>query len=188
MKPCGTIAAYQRHRYWGETPCDDCRSAKRAYNRAVRDERPPLPNRKCDRCGVEYHPKGPRSRYCGRQCYVHVRDRGEYGREYRKLSDTDLDNPDTWGRYRTELGYIRLITEAGGSKSSILEHRWVVQKRIGRPLEPHENVHHLNGVRDDNRPENLELWSTSQPPGQRVEDKVAWAKEILSQYDPESLA
>ena len=37
-------------------------------------------------------------------------------------------------------------------------------------------------MRDDNRPENLELWSTSQPSGQRVEDKVAWAAELLRRY------
>jgi len=92
-------------------------------------------------------------------------------------------------RYTNSSGYVVVGVPAdypgaktNGKYGQILEHRKVMQDILGRPLLDAENVHHKNGIRSDNRPENLELWSRSQPSGQRVEDKVAWAREMLATY------
>lgn len=68
-------------------------------------------------------------------------------------------------------GYRVTKTEAGW----VMTHRLVMQSLLGRTLEPHERVHHKNGKRADNRPENLELWkikgrSKKDPAGVRASD------------------
>ncbi len=90
---------------------------------------------------------------------------------------------------RTKDGYVKIKvgdhSECRGNKGWADEHRYVMSEYLGRPLNENENVHHINGVRDDNRIENLELWSSSQPYGQRVIDKLAWAEQIIEIYRPE---
>lgn len=83
---------------------------------------------------------------------------------------------------RAEAGSVVIKKSGYAVVNGRMHHRVVMEQVIGRPLLAHENVHHRNGVRHDNRPENLELWSSMQPSGQHVTDKVRWAREVLALY------
>jgi len=90
------------------------------------------------------------------------------------------------GRRKNRVGYILVYAPDHPNALKhgyILEHRLVMSQHLGRPLRPDENVHHINGTKDDNRIENLELWTTSQPKGTRVADLLVWAKQIIERYD-----
>ena len=66
-----------------------------------------------------------------------------------------------------------------GKGQYVFEHILVMERLLGRPMLPEESVHHRNGVKDDNRPENLDTSATG---GIRVSDAIAWAREILDRY------
>lgn len=85
-------------------------------------------------------------------------------------------NPSSWGigKYKTAQGYVMLDRNVKGGRKRILEHRAVMEGILGRSLHQWENVHHKNGIRHDNRAENLELWVKAQPVGARIEDLVAF--------------
>ena len=102
-----------------------------------------------------------------------------------KKRSKNLNHKWKGGRFHNSNGYLLSIDKQHphtGNNGYVLEHRLIMESLIGRFLANSENVHHLNGIRDDNRPENLELWTRPQPSGIRVKDAIIWAKELLKKY------
>lgn len=136
-----------------------------------------LLNDKCVVCGEclperQLYRTDGKIRTCSKACYIgHFLAVGETNINYKR------------GWYKNANGYVCLSFE----NKKVLQHKAVMEKYLGRKLRKGEQVHHKNGIRHDNRIENLELWSSSHPSGQRVEDMVAFCKEYLEQYAPDEL-
>lgn len=127
---------------------------------APQGRKPTLTDIPCEHCGVIFRPLARRRQFCSRACYV----------------------AKTQGKVLTSGGYVLVYRpDYPGVKKSkqVLQHRLVMEEMLGRRLKPDETVHHKNGIRDDNRPENLELWQVHQPKGVRASE----AKPIQEAYD-----
>lgn len=115
----------------------------------------------------------------------HTKSCGHLIGEYSRNQPKGAGSPSWKGGKHLGDGYVFIyMPDHPRAKKNgyIREHTVVMEKKIGRYLLPHENVHHIDGNKTNNSPENLELWSRSQPSGQRVSDKLSWAREIIKLY------
>lgn len=135
------------------------------------------------------HPEQCTYEPCGQKYWAAGLCRFHYLRRYKGIP---MDTPQKWNpripgvnTRKASGGYLSVWCPDHPSAyppGYVPQHRWVMEQHLGRYLLPGETVHHKNGIRDDNRLENLELWSSSHPAGQRVEDLAHHARYILSLY------
>jgi hypothetical protein len=152
-----------------------CRTHHRWWKAGKRLDGEPRVAKYTGPCIIEGCLRKPRSR---KMCTIHYS-------LWRRLKDIDaVANYQQPIESMDANGYIvaNVCHPENSTGRSILKHRMIMMNYLGRELVAGETVHHKNGDRSDNRLENLELWSTSQPSGQRVQDKLAWAREIIELY------
>lgn len=117
----------------------------------------------CGEMACEYHDRCRRPRSFDKKYSYRYSRRG-----YICIKVPEHPNSDSWG--------------------FLAEHTFVMSERLGRPMWSGEAVHHKNGIKHDNRIENLELWTISHPKGQRVSDMVDFCVHYLKEYSPEKLS
>lgn len=165
-----------------------------------------LPKYNCQKCGEEFQPGTNTQKFCSKKCYTE----SQCVITYCKICENEIpinytngkiycsDDCKLIGRLQTSLeavpvgtkiprnGYIKIkvFNDYNGNhhRGWTYEHRYVMEQHLGRALYKHENVHHKDGNKLNNDISNLELWSKSQPAGQRVQDKLEWARKILEEY------
>jgi len=160
-KYCSTQCKYDHTKVLHQKTCKHCQilytpSHKRQQYCSVICKDRGLANIKqftCQYCGIVFERKNCKNKeykYCSSSCSARATNARR--------------TPSVGTRLRRSDGYYTIQTPEG----SMFEHRYVMEQKLGRKLYPGENVHHIDGDRGNNDPENLELWQVSQPAGVRL--------------------
>src|SRR3990167_1633602 len=100
------------------------------------------PDRRCHICGKQFRPKGEKSKYCSRRCLWD--NNGGHNRK-----------EEVW--WTNGKGYVEGRVWINDKPVHMKQHRWIAEKYLGRPLLPSEDIHNVNGIKSDNRIENMEV-------------------------------
>jgi len=126
-------------------------------------------------------------------CSKHTQQRAagildEEGNQLRPLQS--LGRKRKPGPIKDGAGYVLVVAPDGYNgpmrDGRVLEHRLVMEEKLGRGLGPHELVHHINGVKTDNRIENLQLRTRkTHPPAHEMDvSLLEEALQHLKHNDP----
>lgn len=156
-----------------------------------------MKKRICKSCKKEYAPsskhlKCPQCRHFDKKvaCSTCGNKKTPKAKVCKKCSQNNGKSNNHWkgGKTKHNKGYALVFCPnhprvKNRSNSYVMEHILVMEGLLNRYLFKHEQVHHKNGIKNDNRPENLELWTKNHPVGSRVEDLLKWAHEFIELYE-----